>query len=207
METTVSAARIWRFGPYEVDLATGELRKRGFRIGLQEQPRRILAALLEANGGIVSRQELCQRLWPDGTFVDFEHSLNAAVRRLRAALGDGADVPRFIETVPGRGYRFAVVQGRTRLAVLPFTIHGLAPNEDTPDALAATMFADGLVDEITIHLARACPQGVGVIARTAAAGGRLPLAAHYVVEGTVRRAGARVRITVSLTDVQEQTHI
>src|SRR6185503_13000419 len=98
-----------RFGLFEVDLRTGELRKRGIRIALQEQPLRILAALLEARGDIVSRDELCRRVWPEGTFVDFEHSLNAAVRRLRTALGDTADVPRFIETVHRRGYRFVAL--------------------------------------------------------------------------------------------------
>src|SRR5688572_11549045 len=95
-----------RFGAFEVNLRTGELRKRGVRLALQEQPLRVLSALLERPGEIVSREELRNRLWPNGTFVDFEHSLNAAVRRLRVALGDEAGVPRFIETVQRRGYRF-----------------------------------------------------------------------------------------------------
>src|SRR6185436_7429646 len=106
METDNTAPQVVGFGPYEVNLRTGELRKRGIRMSLQEQPLRILAALLHAHGEIVTRQELCRRLWPEGTFVDFEHSLNAAVRRLRVTLGDEAGIPRFIETVPRRGYRF-----------------------------------------------------------------------------------------------------
>lgn len=95
-----------RFGPFELDLRTGELRKAGVRINLPEQPFQVLKALLDRPGDLVTREELRQRLWPAETFVDFEHGLNAAVRRLRDALGDSADVPRFVETLPRRGYRF-----------------------------------------------------------------------------------------------------
>ena len=95
-----------RFGVFELDLRTGELRKAGVRINLPEQPFQVLKALLDRPGDLVTREELRQRLWPAETFVDFEHGLNAAVRRLRDALGDSADVPRFVETLPRRGYRF-----------------------------------------------------------------------------------------------------
>src|SRR5687767_1636833 len=95
-----------RFGTFEVDLRARELRKGGIRIRLQDQPFEILAVMLERPGDVVTREELRQRLWPAGTFVDFEHSLNAAVKRLRAALGDDADNPRFVETLHRRGYRF-----------------------------------------------------------------------------------------------------
>ncbi len=95
------------FGTFDLNADTGELRKRGLRVAIQEQPFRVLMALLERPGDVVGREELCRRLWPHGTFVDFEHSLNAAVRRLRVALGDAADVPRFVETVHKRGYRFS----------------------------------------------------------------------------------------------------
>src|SRR6188474_3728299 len=95
-----------KFGAFEVDLRARELRKGGIRIRLQDQPFEILAVMLERPGEVVTRDELRQRLWPAGTFVDFEHSLNAAIKRLRAALGDDADKPTFIETVPRRGYRF-----------------------------------------------------------------------------------------------------
>ena len=94
------------FGAFELDLRTGELRKAGVRISLPEQPLQVLKALLERPGELVTREELKQRLWSAETFVDFEHGLNAAVRRLRDALGDAADVPRFVETLPRRGYRF-----------------------------------------------------------------------------------------------------
>src|SRR6188508_381477 len=94
------------FGPFQLDLRTGELRKGGIRINLPDQPFQVLRTLLERPGELVTREELRQRLWSAETFVDFEHGLNAAVRRLRDALGDSADVPRFVETVPRRGYRF-----------------------------------------------------------------------------------------------------
>ena len=95
-----------RFGVFELDVRAGELRKNGSRIKLQEQPFQILRLLLERPGEIITREEIQQKLWPDGTFVDFEHSLNAAVKRLRDALDDSADNPRFIETLPRRGYKF-----------------------------------------------------------------------------------------------------
>ncbi|MCI0540878.1 MAG: winged helix-turn-helix domain-containing protein, partial [Verrucomicrobiales bacterium] len=95
-----------RFGVYELDARGGVLRKNGVKIRLQEQPLQILTLLLERPGEIVTREEICKKLWPEGTFVDFDHSLNAAVMRLREALDDSADNPRFIETIPRRGYCF-----------------------------------------------------------------------------------------------------
>src|SRR5436190_20457259 len=94
-----------KFGSFEMDERARELRKGGIRIRLQDQPFEILALMLERPGEIVTRDELRLRLWPAGTFVDFEHSLNAAVKRLRAAPGDTADNPRFVETLHRRGYR------------------------------------------------------------------------------------------------------
>src|ERR671918_1378407 len=100
-----------RFGSFELDRHSRELRKGASRVRLQEQPFEILGMMLERPGRVVTSDELRQRLWPDGTFVDFEHSLNAAVKRLRAALGDDADNPRFVETLPRRGYRFIGAPG------------------------------------------------------------------------------------------------
>ncbi len=94
-----------RFGVFEVDLQAGELRKQGLRVNLQEKPLQVLAILLERPSKVVTREELQQRLWPDVN-VDFEHSLSTAIKKLRDALDDAADNPRFIETRPGRGYRF-----------------------------------------------------------------------------------------------------
>ncbi len=101
-----SADGILRFGIFEVDRKTGELRRYGAKLRLQDQPFQVLLALLERPGELVTREELRTRLWADDTFVDFDHSLNAAVRRLRDALGDSAENPRFVETVARRGYRF-----------------------------------------------------------------------------------------------------
>src|SRR5262249_46345075 len=95
-----------RFGPFELDLLRGELRKEGRRIRLQEQPFQILQMLLESPGEVVSREEIRKRLWPDETVVEFDHSINAAVRRLRDALRDSADNPRYIKTFARQGYRF-----------------------------------------------------------------------------------------------------
>lgn len=105
-ESSSALPRLVRFGVYELDRRSGELRKSGLRIALQEQPRQVLAALLERPGEVVTRDELRQRLWRGDTFVDFEHGLNAAVKRLRETLGDSAESPRFVETLPRRGYRF-----------------------------------------------------------------------------------------------------
>src|SRR5258706_10557126 len=99
------------FESFELDVRSRELRKGKDLIRLQEQPFEILRMMLERPGDVVTREELAKRLRPDGTFVDFEHSLNAAVKRLRAALGDDADNPRFVETLPRRGYRFIASLG------------------------------------------------------------------------------------------------
>jgi len=101
-----AGSTILRFAEFEADLRTGELRKRGLRLKLQEKPFQILALLLERKGELVTREELQVKLWPSDTFVDFDHGLNAAVNKLREALGDSASEPRFIETLPKRGYRF-----------------------------------------------------------------------------------------------------
>jgi DNA-binding winged helix-turn-helix (wHTH) protein len=101
-----SARRLFRFGVFEADEHTGELRKQGRCLPLQGQPLNVLLLLLERPGELVSRAELHQRLWPDGTFVDFDHGLNTAINKIREALGDSASNPRFVETLARRGYRF-----------------------------------------------------------------------------------------------------
>jgi DNA-binding winged helix-turn-helix (wHTH) protein len=95
-----------RFGAFELDLHSGELRRNGMKVRLADQPRQILQLLLERPGELVTREQLRERLWMEGTFVDFETGLNSAVRKLREALDDSAANPRFIERVPRRGYRF-----------------------------------------------------------------------------------------------------
>lgn len=101
-----NSSRIVRFGVFEVDLKAGELRRRGLKVKVQEQPLQVLAVLLEHPGEVITREELRSKLWPVDTFVDFDHSLNAAIKRLREALGESAETPVFIETVARRGYRF-----------------------------------------------------------------------------------------------------
>src|ERR1051325_513569 len=113
-----------RFGAFELDLRAGELRKDGHRIRLQEQPFQILRILLESPGEVVSRQEIRKRLWPDDTVVEFDHSINAAVKRLRDALRESADKPRYIETVARRGYRFI---GELETGSRPAPVSGSVP--------------------------------------------------------------------------------
>src|SRR5215467_11336188 len=98
--------KLFRFGVFEADCETGELRKQGRRVPLPGQPYDILMMLLEQPGELVSRAQIRERLWPDGTFVDFDHSLNTAMNKIRDVLGDSASTPRFIKTLARRGYRF-----------------------------------------------------------------------------------------------------
>jgi len=113
-----------RFGVFDVDLRSGELRKGGVRIKVQEVPFKVLTALLEHPGEVVTREELRKHIWPNETFGDFDHAVNVAVGKLRAALGDSAETPQMIETLPRRGYRFIapVNRGRQNGARLPGTI-------------------------------------------------------------------------------------
>jgi eukaryotic-like serine/threonine-protein kinase len=123
-------AIVYQFGPFEVTPASGELLKNGRRIKLQEQPYRLLVALLENSGEVISREELRNRLWPQDTFVDFDGSLRVAVGKLREALDDNADDPRYIETIPKRGYRFLVPEVRRVDAA-----HEAAEQSEDPELL------------------------------------------------------------------------
>src|ERR1039458_472564 len=111
------------FGVFEADLRSRELRKHGLKVKIQEQPFRVLAMLLEQPGQIVAREELRKKLWPAETFVDFEHGLNAAINKLREALGDSADNPRFVETLHRRGYP----------VIAPVAQHPLTPSLETEE--------------------------------------------------------------------------
>jgi DNA-binding winged helix-turn-helix (wHTH) protein len=113
VEKASQTAQLLRFATFEVDLQAGELRKGGLKLKLSGQPFQVLAILLESPGMVVTREELQKRLWPD-TFVDVDHNLNTAINKIREALGDSSENPRFVETLPRRGYRF------------------IAPVEDTP---------------------------------------------------------------------------
>src|SRR5437588_4751568 len=123
MQTTEGRGQTRGFGVFELDLRAAELRKRGVRIKLQEQPFQILCLLLDHSGQVVTRDELRHKLWPAHTFVDFDRSLNKAMTKLRSALGDSAESPRYVETIPRHGYRF------------------LAPVRDHPEGAEATTFS------------------------------------------------------------------
>ncbi|MFZ0317518.1 MAG: winged helix-turn-helix domain-containing protein [Candidatus Sulfotelmatobacter sp.] len=128
-----NVAIIARFGVFELDLASGELRKNGAKLRLQEQPFQVLALLLERAGNVVTREEIRQKLWPADTFVDFDHSLNTAVNKLRETLGDSASSPRYIETLARRGYRFiAPVQKNADTAVAINALVGTAAPDCPP---------------------------------------------------------------------------
>ena len=123
MQELPPAVRFMRFGVFELDLNAGELRKRGIRIKLQGQPFQLLVTLLKRQGDLVTREELRCALWPDGTFIDFDHSLGTALNKLREVLGDSAANPRFIETLPRRGFRFIAPVG------------AVAPDKELPVAM------------------------------------------------------------------------
>jgi TolB-like protein/DNA-binding winged helix-turn-helix (wHTH) protein/Flp pilus assembly protein TadD len=269
METSTSSPVIIRFGPYEMNPCTSEIRNRGIRVRLQEQPFQVLAALVGQPGQLVTREELRRRVWPQDTFVDFDHALNTAVKKIRAALNDDADAPRFVETVPRRGYRFiapvsqdgvdtdqqssntlpksaralwasllrpriafavffsvALVVGlvvylegrhektraarlpeRVMVAVLPFQNMSSDPSQD--------YFSDGMTEETITQLGRLNPERIGVIARTSAMKYKhaamsigdigKELNAEYVLEGSVRREGTRVRIDAKLIRANDQS--
>src|ERR1700690_1176913 len=106
MPTSAPGPRVLRFSNFELDVRAGELRKRGVKLRLQGQPLQVLAALLTRSGDVVTRDELRAQIWTADTFIDFDHSLHNAIARLREVLGDSAETPRYIETLPRRGYRF-----------------------------------------------------------------------------------------------------
>src|ERR1700726_2588863 len=106
MGTTASLSHTLRFDRFELDTRAGQLRKRGMKLRLRGQPLQVLAILVEHAGEVVTREELQTQIWPANTFVDFDHGLHNAIARIRDALGDSAETPRYIETLPRRGYRF-----------------------------------------------------------------------------------------------------
>lgn len=201
-----------RFGIFEVDFRAGELRKRGIKVKLQEQPLQLLQILLENPGEVVTREELQQRIWAADTFVDFDHGLNNAIRRLREALGDSPENPRFIETVPRRGYRFkGILEGSPNKfqSILVMPLENLSRNPEEE------YFADGLTDALITNLAKI--GALRVISRTTTMhykGVRRPLSEiarelkiDKVVEGAVQRFDDRVRVSAQLIDAATDTHV
>jgi TolB-like protein/DNA-binding winged helix-turn-helix (wHTH) protein len=238
-----------RFGPFVLDARTEELRRDGELVPLARQPFRLLLALARRPGELVTREELRQEVWGDGTFVDFERGLNFCVLQARTALGDDAKKPAYIETLPRRGYRF--IGGVLQASGLPPTpreargLHYTWPliaaaafailvfaiawqRREAPPAGkimlavlpfdgADTALADGITDELITHLGAIQPRRLGVIARTSILTYRgttksvrdigRELGVGYLIEGSVRREGGRVRVTAQLVDARDQTQL
>lgn len=209
------------FGIFEVDLRAGELRRQGLKVKLQHQPFQILAMLLNRPGEVITRAEVRSRLWAANTFVDFDRGLNRAMNRLREALGDSADCPLFVETLPGRGYRFiAPVErsgAKTSVSGESHRIKSLAvlPLENLSADPAQDYFADGMTDELITALAKIV--SLRVISRTSIMqykGVRksLPsvareLGVDAILAGTVLYSGSRVRITAQLVRAWDESHL
>ncbi len=249
------------FGIFQLDLKARELRKAGLKVKLQEQPFRVLALLVDRAGQVVTREELRAKVWPTDAYVAFDQGLNNAIKKVRDALGDSADSPRFIETLARHGYRFIAPVGavpqrpsepefrpsltrlrkpaligvasacllaalaywawhrstmrappaaeKAILAVLPFDNLSRDPDQE--------FFSDGLTEEMIAQLGKLNPERLTVISRGSVArykDSRLPanqigreLHADYLVQGSVRRASNRVRITVQLIQVRDQTDL
>jgi TolB-like protein/DNA-binding winged helix-turn-helix (wHTH) protein/Flp pilus assembly protein TadD len=261
MQAPNPPTHIVHFGIFQIDLKARELHKAGVKVKLQEQPFRVLALLVNRAGQVVTREELQQKIWPTDAYVAFDQGLNNAIKKVRDALGDSADSPRFIETLARLGYRFvapvgAMPQRRSEpqvrfglrtlrkpaliglasasllaalaywawhgstmragpppekviLAVLPFDNLSRDPDQE--------FFSDGLTEEMIAQLGKLNPERLTVISRGSVAkykDSRLAanqigreLHADYLVQGSVRRASNRVRITVQLIQVRDQTDL
>ena len=219
-----------RFGAFEVDTRSGELRRQGSRLKLQEQPFQVLVLLLERPGEVVTREELTKRLWRDNTFVDFDRGLNKAINRLREVLRDSAEKPRFIETLPQRGYRFiAPVESGGGDSAVAAPARGPRPTQPIPriDSLAVLpldnhsgdpsqeYFSDGMTEELISAISKI--SSLRVISRTSTMrykGARKSLPAiakelrvDAVVEGSAARSGQKVRITAQLIHGPDDRHL
>jgi DNA-binding winged helix-turn-helix (wHTH) protein len=157
-------ARRYRFGAFEADTATGELRRQGIRLKLNAQPFQVLCLLLERQGELLTREEISRELWPDGTFVDYEHGVNSALNRIRDALGDTASNPRFIETLARRGYRF----------IAP--VERIVPKEDAPSASPESQEPESF--EVAAPKESSTSQPSGILATAE----ELPKASHRLVQ-------------------------
>ena len=287
MQAYIAEQSSIRFGEFELELRSGELRKDGSPVKLQPQPLKVLALLVANAGRLVTREEIQRAVWDGETFVDFEHGLNFCIKQIRAALGDNAQAPLYIETLPRRGYRFIapvekseqskdanhsagassqianleaapsikdakreavsdhapdrpVINWRTlALVLIPLLIIGayfvwqrfatstvpakvkvmlaVMPFENLSSDPEQDYFSDGMTEEMIAQLGSLQPARLGVIARTSAMtykrgakdirqiAGELNV--DYVLEGSVRREGDRVRITAQLIQTSDQTHL
>jgi DNA-binding winged helix-turn-helix (wHTH) protein/tetratricopeptide (TPR) repeat protein len=205
---------IFRFDIFELDTGSGELRKNGDRIRLPPQPFRVLELLVRRSGEVLSRSEIRERIWCDDTFVDFEQGLNFCIRQIREAVGDTADAPRFIETLPRRGYRFlhpletrAATQPRAikRLIVLPFRMLRPDPATDflafsLPDALTTSLSAlKSVVVRSSLAASRFSADAPDFKAIAAEAD------VDLILSGTLLSTGVEIRVSAQLTDAANGT--
>lgn len=227
--TSQAHSQFLRFGVFELDVKSGELRKDGALVHLKPQPLKLLTLLAARAGEVVSRADIQEALWGSGMFIDFNQGVNHCIRQIRVALGDDATQPRYVQTLPRRGYRFLLIQAaaepgenrdrrprsgsdnghRMVLAVLPFDNLSGDGGED--------YLGDGLTDELITQLGEAHPEALGVVSRSSIKGYRntgkpvaevgRELGADYIVEGSVRRSADRVRICAQLVDARHQTHL
>jgi TolB-like protein/Tfp pilus assembly protein PilF len=227
MSATSSSPQILRFDVFELDVRAGELRKRGKKLKLQGQPVQVLGALLKRAGGLVTLEELRAQIWASDTHVDFDHSLHNAIARLRETLGDSAESPRYIETLPRRGYRFVakvdvVAPGVSSSSSLGGStaaerIYAIAvlPLEDHSGDREHEYFADGMTEALITSLAKI--KALRVISRTSAmqykrARKPLPqiareLSVDAVIEGSVLRSGDRIRVAAQLIHATTDQHL
>jgi TolB-like protein len=207
-----------RFGEFELDEQTLELRRNGTRVRIQQQPTRVLAFLLNHQGKLVTRQQLQDAIWGQGTFVDFEQNLNFCIRQIRITLDDHAERPRFIETLPRLGYRFigpvenigngqpTTTRSRIRIGVLPFEDLG---------GLAEHYFAIGLTEDMISALSHIDPARLRVTVGPRSPGGILAKEAldrlqrefdlDYLLRGSVRRSAEAIRVTAQLLDLSDKS--
>lgn len=215
-----SSSRTFTFADFELDVAAYTLRRRGQPIRIERRPMDLLILLVERRRQLVLRGDIVERLWGQGVFVDAEMGVNTAIRKVRQALGDAPEAPTFIETVPGRGYRFiasvhseepqlAADAPRLTLAVLPF--------ENIDGVSERNYLADGFTEEATTALGQIDPNRLSVIGRTSvltykhttqslAEIGR-ELGATYLVEGSIRTEGRRYRVTARLVRAADQVQV
>jgi TolB-like protein len=230
LDPSSGSPHVVRFDVFELDLQSGELRKPGSKIRLQDKPLQILTLLLEHPEEVVTREELQKRLWTDGIIADFEHNINTAVKRLREALGDDAEHPRFIETLLRHGYRFIapvdggaiqelplLTTGPRAIHELPLQIRSIAvpPFDNLSHDPEQECFADGMTEELITNLGKF--SALRVISRTSVMqykGTKKPLPqiarelnVDAIVEGTVQRSKNRVHITANLLHAPTDRHL
>ncbi len=207
-----------RFGIYELNSAERTILRKGVKLRLQDKPFALLDLLIQNSGQLVDRVELRRRLWPTGTNVDFEHGVRVAMHKLRTALDDTAENPRYIETVTGHGYRFVapIVQHQSN-AHIDFPLVVVLPVVGLSSGTEIGYIADGFTEELTAQLSDAGPRRLSIIGRTTAmcykgvaksiATIGSEIGVDYVLEGSVRTYQGTLRLTVRLIRVSDQSHV